>query len=297
MKKDHREGTVGPWAAAKLDALEAYLNFYGTALSKQSFRRIYIDAFAGACVTRIRGSGISAEPSPFFDEPADHDAQEEFILGSPMRALNAPNGFHHHYFFDLDETRAGNLRALTEERKDVTVQVGNCNPLIRELAPILKSRNIRGVAFLDPYGAHLEWATLEALAGTGTMEVVINFPLAMAINRLITKSGDVPDRWAGQLTSCFGTEEWREIAYNRENDLFGNEITIKNSDVSERLLDLYINRIKSIFPFVAKPRLIRNTRNGPLYYLIWAGPNKLGLTGANYILSQGEKIEKRRSKS
>jgi len=24
MKKDHRENTVGPWAAAKLDALEAY---------------------------------------------------------------------------------------------------------------------------------------------------------------------------------------------------------------------------------------------------------------------------------
>ncbi|SEJ30368.1 three-Cys-motif partner protein [Pseudooceanicola nitratireducens] len=66
----------------------------------------------------------------------------------------------------------------------MTVQVGDCNPLIRNLAPSLKARNIRGVAFLDPYGAHMEWATLEALVDTGTMEVVINFPLAMAINRL-----------------------------------------------------------------------------------------------------------------
>ena len=48
MKKDHRDNTVGPWAAAKLDALEAYLKFYGTALNKQSFTRVYIDAFAGA---------------------------------------------------------------------------------------------------------------------------------------------------------------------------------------------------------------------------------------------------------
>lgn len=292
MKKDHRENTVGPWAAAKLDALEAYLKFYGTALSKQSFKRVYIDAFAGACITKLRGTGVTVEPSPFFDEPDDTEAQEEFILGSPVRALNVPNAFHHHYFFDLDETRAEILRDLTKERHDVTVQVGDCNPLIRNLAPSLKERNTRGVAFLDPYGAHLEWATLEALAGTGTMEVVINFPLAMAINRLITRSGDVRERWSDQLTACFGTHEWRTIAYSREVDLFGNEVTKKKNDVAEKLLDLYVGRLKTLFPFVATPHLIRNTRNTPLYYLIWAGPHKLGLKGADYILRQGEKVRK-----
>ncbi|MGR3512069.1 MAG: three-Cys-motif partner protein TcmP [Paracoccaceae bacterium] len=292
VKKDHRENTVGPWAAAKLDALEAYLRFYGTALSKQSFTRVYIDAFAGSCIAKVRGSGVTVEPSPFFSEPDDTQAQEEFILGSPVRALNAPNGFHRHYFFDLDETRAETLRAVTDGRKGVTVQVGDCNPLIRNLAPSLKARNIRGVAFLDPYGAHLEWATLEALADTGTMEVVVNFPLAMAINRLITRSGNVPDRWADQLAACFGTDEWRTIAYSREVDLFGNEVTTKNGNVAEQLLNLYIARLKTLFPYVAKPHLIRNTRNAPLYYLIWAGPNKLGLKGADYILRQGEKVGK-----
>lgn len=291
MKKGHRENMVGPWAMAKLDALEAYLKFYGTALSKQSFTRVYIDAFAGACIAKVRGSG-AAEPSPFFDEADDTEAQEEFILGSPVRALNVPNGFHRYYFFDLDETRAETLRAVTEEQNGVTVQVGDCNPLIRNLAPSLKARNIRGVAFLDPYGAHLEWSTLEALAATGTMEVVINFPLAMAINRLITRSGDVPERWADQLTACFGTDKWRTIAYSREADLFGNEVTTKYGDVASRLLELYLGRLKTLFPFVAKPHLIRNTRNAPLYYLIWAGPNKLGLKGAEYILRQGEKVGK-----
>lgn len=293
MKRDHRENTVGPWAAAKLDALEAYLNFYGTALSKQPFKRVYIDAFAGAYITKVRNLDVTGEPSPFFDEIDDTKAQEEFILGSPVRALNVPNGFNQHYFFDLDETRAKTLSAVTKGRNDVIVQVGDCNPLIRNLAPSLKARNIRGVAFLDPYGAHLEWSTLEALAGTGTMEVVINFPLAMAVNRLITRSGVVPEGWASQLTACFGTDEWRDIAYRRELDLFSNEITTKHDDVAKRLLDLYIGRLKALFPFVAKPRLIRNTRNAPLYYLIWAGPNKLGLKGAEYILQQGEKVQKR----
>lgn len=41
MKKGHRENTVGLWAKVKLDALEKYLKFYGLALSKQPFKRIY----------------------------------------------------------------------------------------------------------------------------------------------------------------------------------------------------------------------------------------------------------------
>jgi three-Cys-motif partner protein len=293
VKKDHRENTVGPWAAAKLDALEAYLKFYGLALSNQPFTRVYIDAFAGACVAKVRGSGVAGESSPFLDSADDTQAQEEFILGSPVRALSVPHGFHHHYFFDLDETRAETLRSVAAGREGVLVQVGDCNPLIRNLAPVLKSRSIRGVAFLDPYGAHLEWSTLEALASTGTMEVVVNFPVAMAIKRLITKSGKVPERWGDQLNSCFGTEEWRELAYRRDTDLFGNEVTTKNEGVADSLLRLYVRRLKEIFPYVATPRLIRNTRNVPLYYLIWAGPNKLGLKGADYILRQGERVRRK----
>ncbi len=100
----------------------------------------------------------------------------------------------------------------------------------------------------------------------------------------------MPDKWSDQLTACFGSDEWRALAYRRDTDLFGHEVTSKNGGVTERLLELYVGRLKAIFQFVATPRLIRNTRNAPLYYLIWAGPNKLGLKGADYILSHGEKV-------
>jgi len=128
----------------KLDALEAYLRFYNTALKNQPFTRIYIDAFAGSPVSKVRGSGVPPEPSPFFDEAEDIEAQEQFILGSPVRALNIENGFHRHYFFDLDERRAAILRELCGANEGVTVRVGDCNPLILELAATLHVRNLRG---------------------------------------------------------------------------------------------------------------------------------------------------------
>lgn len=292
MKKDHRENIVGPWAAAKLDALDSYLKFYCTALHKQPFTRVYIDAFAGATVAKVRDSATANDSISIFGDDKDHEARSQFILGSPIRAMNTPHGFHQYYFFDLDETRADSLREVTIGREGVSVQVGDCNPLIKELIPSLKKKNVRGVAFLDPYGAHLEWSTIEALASTGTMEVVINFPLAMAINRLITKSGNVPENWSKQLNKCFGTDKWREIAYSHETDLLGDEITTKEGNVSKRLLDFYMRGLKDLFPYVATPRLILNTRKAPLYYLIWAGPNKLGLKGADHILRQGEFIKR-----
>lgn len=118
MKQDHRENTVGPWAQQKLEALERYLEFYGTALKEQPskerpFTRIYIDAFAGACVAKIRNSEV-LEPTPFFDDPETTGAQAEFIVGSPIRALQIKNPFHKYYFFDMDQSRIENLRRSTE---------------------------------------------------------------------------------------------------------------------------------------------------------------------------------------
>jgi len=294
MKKDHRQSTVGPWAEQKLQALEDYLSFYTTALKNQPFRLVYIDAFAGSPRSKVRGSGTHLEPSPFLDDMEIAEAQEQFIEGSPVRALKLQDSFSQYHFFDLDKTRAGTLDRICESNLKVEVKVGDCNPLIRDLAPSLSRRNIRGVAFLDPYGAHLEWETVKALAATQTMEVIINFPVAMAINRLITRSGKIPETWSSQLDQCFGTNEWHDIAYSVETDLFGEEILTKNKNVSHLLLDFYLDRLKGIFQCVAPPRLICNTRNNPLYYLIWAGPNRLGLKGAEYILKQGQKLKKSR---
>jgi 23S rRNA A2030 N6-methylase RlmJ len=75
--------------------------------------------------SKLRGSDTPPEPSPFFSELEDSEAQVQFILGSPMRALSIENGFDRHYFFDLDESRAQTLADQFKTAKNVTVKVGN----------------------------------------------------------------------------------------------------------------------------------------------------------------------------
>lgn len=293
MKKSHTENTVGPWAKQKLDALERYLAAYHMVMKNQHFKLIYIDAFAGAGWSRVRGSDQSgAEPNQLIDVE-ESAAEEEFIAGSPVRALETGRGFDQYYFFDADPRRAELLAELKTRypKKQIHVTVGDANAGVQKLARRFHmSPYARGVAFLDPYGPNLHWATVEALAETGCVDVIINFPLAMAINRLITRDGQVPDTWSSLLDACFGTHDWHDIAYEQATDLFGTECSRKSEDAAERLLALYHGRLKAAFGHVVPPSLVRNTRGAPLYYLLWAAANGRGAPIAEHIMALGSRV-------
>ncbi len=116
----------------------------------------------------------------------------------------------------------------------------------------------------------------------------------MAIQRLLTKSGDIPEGWQISLDAFFGSLEWRTLAYEEGSDLFGPK-TKKSGDAGLKLLQWYRARLAKIFGHVSTARLIKNTRGNPLYDLIWAGPNEKGLKGADYILSKGDRVQAARS--
>jgi three-Cys-motif partner protein len=112
----------------------------------------------------------------------------------------------------------------------------------------------------------------------------------MAINRLITRSGDIPDSWRAGLNGCFGGTDWDGLVYTERTDLFGDTTRHKVDDAASRLLDHYVSRLKVLFGHAATPSVVRNTRGVPIYYMLWAGPHPLGLKIADYILTKGEWI-------
>ena len=108
---------------------------------------------------------------------------------------------------------------------------------------------------------------------------------------IVKELADAPSNWRSQetLDSFFGSPDWREHAYGEADGLFGAQ-TSKLDDSGIRLLEWYRGRLKEVFGHVSPGRLIRNTQGGHLYYLVWAGPHKKGLDGANHILSKGDRI-------
>lgn len=293
---------VGPWAKEKLGALGAYLDYYTKVLKNTPWwRKIYFDAYAGGGRAVVRRAAVE-EGNPdqvsLFDSARSIDPEErELIDGSPRVALGIPNSFDRYVFVDPDPARAAELRALRDETGqsvdvlELTAAAG-VDWLLAQ--PIAKATH-RGVAFLDPFGAKLNWDSVEKLAKTGLFEVFVNFALDMALVRMLKNSAELPQSWIERLDCYFGGREWFDEVYHRTDGLFGDGGLEKRSDYRERLLQLYRKKLQDAFGHVSAPRLIRNTRGAPLYYLLWAGPHPQGLKGADYILRMGERLPKERS--
>ena len=299
MTKKPKDSTVGPWAREKLEALRQYLDFYTTVLKKQGHwlrGTIFVDAFAGPGLSRVRKRARTADAPELFDFDTEPDTAEiEFLKGSPRVALDIANPFTSYVFIEREPQRLAELEALKVEyasRRVIDVRKGDANAELQEwLAAGIDWKHHRAVVFLDPFGMQVSWSTIEMLAGTSAIEVIVNFPLGMAIQRLLTRSGDIPHGWQISLDMFFGSPDWRGLVYETESDLFGPTVS-KVSDSGIKLLKWYRGRLQDIFGHVSTARLIKNTRGNPLYYLIWAGPHGKGLIGAEYILSKGERVKR-----
>ncbi len=254
---------VGPWAKEKLEALARYLDFYTKVLKNQRWRTIYLDAYAGGgrAVVRAEQREVGAGGGLFGDEPPIDPEARELIDGSPRVALGTLHPFDRYVFVDPDPDRAVELEALNAEfegsRTINVFQKTAAEGIAWVTAQPISRRTHRGVAFLDPFGAKLDWASIQRLADTGLFEVVINFALSMAIQRMLPNSGEVPERWAATLDSFFGSRAWFEEVYKiRKGGLFAVTGFEKRADYSERLLELYRARLRSSFGHVSTPRLI-----------------------------------------
>lgn len=180
MKKSHVENTVGPWARQKLDDLEAYLHAYTMARKKQPFELIYVHAFAGAGRSKVRTAweGADEDDLQLLDDEFVK-SEQQFIEGSPRRALALDNPFSQYYFFDADAGRAALLEGLRTDYpgRKISVKIGDANALIQELAPRLNNRNTKGVAFLDPYAPTSTGERWRHLEGPRSSRSSSTFPL------------------------------------------------------------------------------------------------------------------------
>jgi three-Cys-motif partner protein len=281
---------VGPWAREKLTGLRKYLSAYVAILSRHPpLKTVYVDAFAaaGRAVVRHRDRDDSTIHLELGDEACDEDALE-VIDGSPIVALELEPPFDQYVFIETDERRLSELAGLEEKyrgRRKIAVQASDCNDyLTTKLLKVLSGDGKwRAVVFLDPFGMHVPWSTIERLAETAKVEVFINFPVGMAIQRLLPRNGRFNEKQKKKLDDYFGTPLWFDEVYARDPGLFEAELR-KRFDAAERLVAWYRKRLHGAFGHVSTARLITNSKGGHLYYLMFAGPNATGAKIASHVL-------------
>ncbi|HEY2289937.1 MAG TPA: three-Cys-motif partner protein TcmP [Thermoanaerobaculia bacterium] len=119
----------------------------------------------------------------------------------------------------------------------------------------------------------VEWATIERIARTGAIDLWLLFPLGIGVNRLLPRSGQMPEGWRARLDRFLGTDDWYKVFYRSETvtNLFGDEETTIVKARVEEIGEYFVDRLKSIFPGVApKPKVLMNSTNCPLYLFCFA---------------------------
>jgi three-Cys-motif partner protein len=272
--KKSKQSFGGEWTEKKLESVSRYLTAYAKALSKQSFKTAYIDAFAG---TGYRTTSTEGEiESLLFPE------MDRFLDGSARIALQVKPRFHKYIFIEKDPARFTELEKLKDEfpplASDILLQNTDANSYLKGLCQGPSWRNHRAVLFLDPFGMQIAWDTIEAIAQTKAIDLWLLFPLGVAVNRILTKSGRISPTWRARLNALFGDEAWYDTFYQTttQTGLFGDEEKTEKIANFDSISDYFVKRLQTVFAGVAKPLPLYNSRNNPIFMLCFAVGNPRG---------------------
>lgn len=272
---------VGPWSEDKLKLLRGYLEAYTKIMRRQKWCRNgyhYIDAFAGTGKPRARD-------------------EERYIDGSPRVALTIDHPFHSYTFIEKTPWRVEQLQNLADEfpHQDIRIYEEDCNHVITDeiTSRIRYEHYNRGLIFLDPFGMDVEWTTIEQVAETQALEIFMNFPV-MALNRtaLPNSPNALTDSQIERMNRFWGSTEWRGDVYQEVPTLFGPVEMKVHPTTGKRLGKLFKKRLESLFPNVTYPLVMTNSKNAPLYCLIFAGHNATGARIVRDIFQRYERLGK-----
>ena len=277
----------GGWTREKLEILRGYLNAYTTALKRQPFKLLYIDAFAG-----------TGRVEPRNQDP-DQEDRRAFIDGSAKIALDIEDkSFDELIFIEKDEVKCSKLERLKTEKpgRNIVIETADANNFLQVLQK--DWQKWRGALFLDPFGAQVDWSTLEAIAGYRALDTWILFPTG-TIARMLPRSrtpDDISPKWARTLTRVYGDERWRDL-YDEDpqGELFPEVINgsqLRRESGVDKLIKIYKERLEELFGrrFLDQSRTLKNSRNSPMYEFMFCVGNdgraaiRLAKEIADYLL-------------
>lgn len=251
---------IGNWSEKKLEIVEKYAKAYSSILraKRQSWSYpIYIDAFAGHGSNVLRDTG-------------------DIVDGSPLIMLKVEPPFQEYHFIEIKPDRISVLRDEVKkhvggETKEVFLYEGDCNKVLQEevFRRVSSEDNIRALCFLDPKGLHFSWETVCAAAGTGKIDLFLNFSIFDANkNGFIRDLAELKTWQIERMDEFWGDRTWLDVA--TAGGLFEDAMlkTVTNAEIAAA----YRLRLRDVagFEYVTEPFPMRNDKGSIIYYLYLA---------------------------
>jgi three-Cys-motif partner protein len=245
---------VGGWTEDKHRLVSLYSTMFSSAMKYKWSKRLYIELYAGAGYSRIRGSS-------------------RLIVGSPLLALKVKHPFDKYVFCEEDPEKMDALKFRVGQwapSADVAYVRGDCNALVAdilaEIPPGSKDDTALSLCFADPFDISLKFSTLQKLSGR-----FIDFLVLLAV---FSDAGRAYKRYvmedAVKVDEFLDSKTWRErwrIA-EKEGAKFPKFLAEQFATSMERLgyLPTPIHKMK---------RVSSDEKNLPLYYIALFSKNKL----------------------
>ena len=293
----------GAWTEQKLQILEGYLQAYTTALKRQNFQLVYVDAFAGTGYINVDSPEVN-QGLPALDVGVD-EPTANVLKGSALLALEVrERPFDRFLFVEQNPAYVQELERLRGEfhGRDIQVWPGDANQVLRLWCDeqnrklSIPWRGERAVIFLDPFATEVEWQTVAAIAETKSVDLWILFPLS-ALTRILPRYRQPNEAYASRLDRVYGGPEWRDLYQTREAATRQPALFMEDSLQSlirndqQAIVSLYLDKLQSTFARVAtQPKWFYNSRQSPLFAFMFAASNPAGaniaVQIANHLLER-----------
>jgi three-Cys-motif partner protein len=202
----------------KLAAVQNYLSAFRTALKKQSFELIYIDACAGSGSSKPR---FQPGQTPLLDV-------DDVTVGSAVRAMEIATPFDRYFFSDTKLKNVNSLATIVQEQfpglaERVQIMRTDANEAVARVAVTTDWKRSRAVVFLDPFGLQMKFSMVEQLARTKAVDLWYLVPV-LGMSRQVSKDGSIIEPGGTLVDELLGTREWRTNVLSEPQtkvDLFG----------------------------------------------------------------------------
>lgn len=157
---------VGDWTPDKSALVRLYCQLFSSGMKDKWPQRTYIDLYAGAGLSRIKGSG-------------------KILFGSPLIALSVDVPFDKYVFCEEDSMKLKDLEARV--RRDFPFAnavfiLGDCNQVVAKIKEEIP-RGSLCLCFVDPYDIGIKLETLSALSMSNKIDFLCLLALHMDAGR------------------------------------------------------------------------------------------------------------------